>query len=265
VKATPTQRGFTLIELLVVISIMGIIAAISVPAIKSFGKANAMAAATRQLLDDVHRARQLAISQHSVVFMIFVPTNFWTQPAYGALAAQPAEKAKADRLFDKQLTSYTFVTMRGVGDQPGRSVPRYLSAWRSLPEGTFIAPWKFSPRNTITKVPDPANAVFNVPGFSTTNTVPFPSEFAPRLSALQPYLTLPYVAFDSTGRLLSGVDEFIPVASGAVQFARDVSKKALNQSPALSESPPGNSTNSFNLVHVDWLTGRARIESPQVQ
>jgi len=38
---------------------------------------DAMTAATRQMLDDVGRARQLAISQHTTVYMVFVPENFW--------------------------------------------------------------------------------------------------------------------------------------------------------------------------------------------
>ena len=63
--------------MLVVISILGILAALAVPALKNFGHADAMTAAAQQLLDDVARARQLAISQRTTVYMVFVPTNFW--------------------------------------------------------------------------------------------------------------------------------------------------------------------------------------------
>ena len=31
------------------------------------------------------------------------------------------------------------------------------------------------------------------------------------------------------------------------------------------EIPPGNSTNNFNRVRIDGLTGRARIERPEIQ
>jgi len=31
------------------------------------------------------------------------------------------------------------------------------------------------------------------------------------------------------------------------------------------ESPPGNTTNAFNVVNIDWLTGRARLERQEVQ
>src|SRR6266446_9375231 len=73
--------AFTLIELLVVISIVGLLAGLAVPVVNNF-KPNVVAGATRQLLDDVARARQYAISQRNTVFMVFVPTNFWMDDAY---------------------------------------------------------------------------------------------------------------------------------------------------------------------------------------
>ena len=63
--------------MLVVISILGIIAALTIPAIKNFGKSDINISASRQMLDGVARARQLAISQRTTVYMVFVPTNFW--------------------------------------------------------------------------------------------------------------------------------------------------------------------------------------------
>jgi hypothetical protein len=33
----------------------------------------------------------------------------------------------------------------------------------------------------------------------------------------------------------------------------------------VSETPPGNSINAFNLVQIDWLTGRAVLENQKVQ
>jgi prepilin-type N-terminal cleavage/methylation domain-containing protein len=261
VKGNAHIRGFTLLELLVVISIIGIVAAISVPAIKSFGKSNAAISATRQMLDEVHRARQFALSQRTTVYMVFVPPDFWKDPAYAALP-QP-EKEKAKLLFEKQLTSYALVSLRSVGDQPGRGTVRYLTPWLSLPEGTFIASWKFGPRNTSVTIVDPGSGkAFLVRGFNTNNIVPFPSDQAPRFR----YVTLPYVAIDASGRLVSGQDadgdEFIPLARGSVTYARDPN----NPQPANAlENPPGNSIGSFNLIRIDRLTGRARLETQQVQ
>ena len=66
---------------------MGIMASLAVPALKNFGRADAMIAADQQMLNDVARARQLAISQRTTVYMVFVPTNFWgsMNPARSAL------------------------------------------------------------------------------------------------------------------------------------------------------------------------------------
>ena len=70
------RRAFTLIEMLTVIAIIGIIAALSVPVINNFGKSNVTVSASRQMLDAVGYARQLAMSQRTTVYMVFVPTNF---------------------------------------------------------------------------------------------------------------------------------------------------------------------------------------------
>src|SRR6187455_3099852 len=57
-------RGFTLIELLVVIAIIGILVAISMPVLSNFRGDN-LAGGIRQMMGDVARARQLAISQRT--------------------------------------------------------------------------------------------------------------------------------------------------------------------------------------------------------
>jgi hypothetical protein len=46
---------------------------------------------------------------------------------------------------------------------------------------------------------------------------------------------------------------------GSIGFGHDpATKTPLAAVPNLNEDPPGNTTNAFNLVYVDWLTGRAR-------
>ena len=270
-KSTPHNSAFTLVEMLVVISIIGILAAIAMPVVANFRKADSMLAATRQMQDDVERARMLAISQRTTVYMIFCPSNFWKDPAYNTLPQ--TEKDKAAKLYDKQLAGYNFVTLRSVGNQPGQVSPRYLSEWRTLPEGAIIPTFKFVPRSssvftTIYDPPLPATTLrsFRVHGFSTTNGLPFPSAEAynPTLPN-QRFVTVTFIAFDHLGQLASREDEYIPLAKGNVNQARDVNKIPMNppQSPTVTEQPPGSSTNAFTLVHIEWLTGRARMEKQE--
>ncbi len=72
---------------------------------------------------------------------------------------------------------------------------------------------------------------------------------------------------DATG---GGAD--IPIAQGSVQYAFDPQTKisVIPSTPlganAVAESPPGNSTNiTYNLVHIDPLTGRATLLFHHVQ
>jgi len=276
------RQAFTLIELLVVIAIIAIIASIISPVLTHFRKGDATLSATRQLLDDVGRARQLAISQRTTVYMVFVPTNFWDDKNFQRLPVNPVNLQNippVTNLCADQLTGYAFLSLHSVGDQPGQGVPHYLSAWRTLPDGVFIAAQKFVPNTSFQILTgSPPVAAFTVFSFSYTNFFPFPTiDVLTNPAAYPPpYTQLPFLAFDSTGRLVSDRDfngnyrdAFIPIAQGGVVPAIDPVTRLPAPIPGAvaftDESPPGNSTNAYNLIHVDWLTGRARLEHQEVQ
>ncbi|MGA2802214.1 MAG: prepilin-type N-terminal cleavage/methylation domain-containing protein [Verrucomicrobiota bacterium] len=254
--AIRNSLAFTLVELLVVLAILGILAALIVPALKNFGHSDATISASRQLLDDVARARQLAISQRTTVYMVFVPTNFW-----GGLPSSTA----LINLCDKQLTGYTFVSLRTMGDQPGVQNAHYLAPWQNLPDGAFIALVKFtnSPSQFYT-ITDPIDATksYKIYGFNM-NIFPFPTETTP-ITVNTP--ALPYIAFNYLGQLTTnGVDavispELIPLARGNVSPWIDLATKAYQLNPPqVSEIPPGNSTNAYNIIDIEPLTGRAKL------
>jgi prepilin-type N-terminal cleavage/methylation domain-containing protein len=268
-----SRRAFTLIELLVVIAIIGLLAALASPVLHNF-RPNYTASVTQQLLTDLARARQLAISQHTTVYMVFVPTNFFADPVYVGNSAKMTQTdlAQATNLFDKQAIGYNFVSLRSMGDQPGRPSVHYLSSWKSLPEGGYIYPAKFQPYfanspvlNLFTNGPSGSQLAFRVYGFTRTNGIPFPMENTAKYSFASPYTTLPYIAFDYMGRLASGHDEVIPITRGSVISAHDPSRKPRMALPSFNEQPVGNTTNGYNLVYVDWLTGRARALQQTVQ
>jgi prepilin-type N-terminal cleavage/methylation domain-containing protein len=261
-------HAFTLVEMLVVISILGILAALTVPALKNLGKSDATISASRQLLDGIGRARQLAMANRTTVYMVFVPTNFWlTSSSTWTNSLTPAQLTAAVNLCDKQLTGYNFVSHGTLGDQPGQHAWRYLAPWQNLPDGTFIALWKFAMSgNQSNRVTDAITGqYFDVAGFAT-NGIPLPT-------ATNSLVSLPCVAFNYLGQLtldgenLAGRDEYIPLAQGSVVPAMDGATKALTfNSPSVLETPPGNSTNiSYNIVHIDALTGRAVLEHHKMQ
>ncbi|MSU58754.1 MAG: type II secretion system protein [Pedosphaera sp.] len=268
-KSLRTQRGFTLIELLVVIGILALLAAITIPALNNIKRSDATVAATRQLLDDVARARQLAISRHTTNYMIFVPASFFQDAGFTSLPTADL-RAPGTNLYDKQLIGYTFVTLRSVGEQPGQKSPDYIGPWRTMPENTFIATNKFALRGaTPTYIFDPPGSAipkYTVKGFERTTAIPFPSEDAYNpANPNRSFAFLPYLAFDHLGRLTSGQDEYIPIARGTVAHSRNAQTKVAQAvQPELIENPAGNSTNSYNLIHIDWLTGRARLEHQEI-
>jgi type II secretory pathway pseudopilin PulG len=285
--------------MLAVVAIIGIIAALSVPVIKNFGQSNVTVSASRQLLDDIGRARQLAMSDRTTVYMVFVPTNFWvlggsinstwyqnlTTPQLGVVS----------NLFDKQLTGYTYLAYGALGDQPGRHTWHYLAPWQSLPEGSFIPTWKFSSLNGLGPQPfsfsDPVNPnyIFNINPFSVNSAFPFPTEDSTNPLYAGSLPVLPYIAFnylgqlsDYSGNMLSPVDRTasqdydldfagggvdIPLAQGTIIPGKDpISRAPIMGTPGVNEMPPGNSTNiSYRVVHIDPLTGRATLEYHKMQ
>lgn len=285
-KIVRRSSAFTLVELLVVIAILGILAALTVPALKNMGKANVQTSASRQLLDGVNRARQLAINDHTTVYMVFLSTNFWlTGGANWFSSLDSRELNIITNLMDKQLSGYNFIAYGALGDQPGNHQWHYLDSWQTLPQGYIIPSWKFPPLvpNQPYNFSDPINGNgFTIYPFDSTNGIPFPDVTNTMLTTASQLQSpsLRFIAFDYLGRLVSSVSDRdfagggadIPIAQGSVAYPLDPQTKIPQVLPiplganAVAESPVGNSTNvTYNVVHIDPLTGRATLEFHHVQ
>jgi len=271
-----------------VIAIIGILVGISMPVLSNFRGDN-LAGGIRQMMGDVARARQLAISQRTTVYMVFMPTNYWRDPAfngfpnpaYGNLSV--AEKDQAAKFYDKQRVAYNFVSLRTVGDQPGpeNHTPKYLSNWKTLPEGVIIPEFKFL-RNangtpvatTIYDPPGSTTVLTNVFGFDVTYDIPFPTEDTGRNAGTMPFVPLHYIAFDARGHLILRIagqeqpapgDVCIPLGRGSIAHARNADKIPQQGPIDYRENPAGNPTNAYTLIHIDRFTGRARVQQPEIR
>ncbi len=246
--------AFTLIELMVVMLIIGVLASITVPAMKGMGQANRSAAAHRQVLDDIAFARLRAINDRSPVYVVFAPINLVN---IFASRSTDVERRQLTNILEAQFSSYALVSGRTVGDQPGRPTPRYLTEWKTLPDGLLFAPYKFgvSGANLV----DPYSRTFML------EPLPFPN------SRSQPLL-LPCIGFNAQGRLIAQRDEIVTLAKGSAFPVRTTAGTLALEPPDVQLNPPVNTslspvrqTNTFQFVRINWLTGRARVELPDFE
>lgn len=289
------RTAFTLIEMLVVVGIIGIIVSVGIPSIQKLSKPNTIAVAQRQLLDACTYARYLALSTRSTVHLAFITeelsglnTNRWD----GADANQVSE------LLGVQNRGYAIYATRSVGDQPGRSNPRYLADWSSLPDHVFISTNEFFFNTNLFTY-----SSIRFPHVDSTNKV--------TLAGLNS-ISAPTISFNSKGQLASGRDAYIPISQGSVIYPMNAAGTQFMVRPpstidttqsettiipgvryyvragtgsinyngsvfADGESFVGSTAAGsftaasgtpkvilFQGIHINWLTGRARIVKPGV-
>lgn len=260
--------AFTLLELMVVIAIIGFIAALALPHVGGIGQANSMTTATRQLLDDVGYARQRAMVSRSTVYMVFLPPMFWTNYSYNNPPSgyQTPSGSQVTNLIAHQYGAYALVSLSSVGDQPGRHYPHFLTDWKTLPSGVFIAPFEFqlghyNYTNLYTTNTLAGTIIDNVIYGWNTNYFTFPSLIAPNTQ-----IALPYIGFSPQGSLTTQfTNQYIALARGSILYPTDTNGIPLFEQPILNENPPNNDANNPNLIQIDWMTARATLVQNRLQ
>ena len=230
--------------------IIGILAGVGLPAIRGIGRANAITAANRQFQDDLAFARLRALNARTTVYLVFAPVvtaGNNLQPLLDKLTGGTPERRKAELLLGSQYTSYALIARRSVGDQPGRETPRYLTEWKTLPEGTLFETNKLIRKFDISLASPYLNGL-------PTVTLPYPSERGTP-TEMRSFI------FNSQGQLVGGRDDVMPIAQGSVFFTRDTAGKVRpDLMPDVVMTPAGNWTN--NNIRINWVTGRANLERP---
>ena len=74
-KKLKNQKGFTLTEVIVIISILGVMAAISIPSYISWLPRHRLQTSVRQIYDDMNIAKIRAVKDNIVAVIIFTPAT----------------------------------------------------------------------------------------------------------------------------------------------------------------------------------------------
>lgn len=214
------RRAFTLVELLVVVGIMGLMLAITVVAFEGIGRGAKMRAALVTIKSSLSLARQYAISDRTLCFVVF-----------------PDDRVDLSAVTNLGATRYSamFITTTARWS-------RMLAKWYHLPRGIVF--------DRDRRPPGYPNAL-NVFDRSHTNNVswiPFPIEASNQVEQIVSCMRFhpngrlhqPDVATDPVILLTEGASRFDPTTSALIEYFKQPNAPCF-------------------MIEVRPLTGRTKI------
>jgi uncharacterized protein (TIGR02596 family) len=169
--------GFSLVELLVVIAIVGVLAALTVPAMSSMMQSSELTRGGQVVADQVNLARQTASAQNAVVEMRFIQLP--NRPGYSAVQLWRSDSSGGMKPVRGLFTLPQSVTIAANPPLPG--------AMASLPTGTMpagssaanatYAALQIRPSGQVTPVLSMSNLFFSVVPAIFSNDAQLPPNY----------------------------------------------------------------------------------------
>ena len=173
-------RGFSLVEMLTVIAIIGLLAAIVVPAVSTMLEASKLNNAINQIADQITMARQIALAQSRRVEVRFYKLATSSEPtaAYRAIGTYLiSETGSATPVVKVQeITSPIVISDNAAQNTVFRSSPVSYSGTEDLPRSANTPYFKFSflpnGRTDFGAGDNPFLTLFNARRVASAGTLP---------------------------------------------------------------------------------------------
>jgi prepilin-type N-terminal cleavage/methylation domain-containing protein len=225
----PLINGFTLIEMLTVIVIVGIMLALTIPAVTSLMKSSGVSVATRQVSNTLGLARQLAITQRVYARVVF---------PYDTVTPLGTESML--------YRAYAVMINR---DNSAAAIAnwKYVSKWEYLPVGVV-----FLNRAPLPAPPPATGALDDTSSLNRGLGLPFPE------TTVAPATTLAYIEFTPSGTATAvGLGTLTPsVLTITEGFANSGSPPTLTSKTSLGALA------NVGTLTVNSLVGRIQVTRP---